>query len=1080
MKRAADELEGRDTKRQKRDYRSIPSTAIFQDPEQEKNATELLEWSPGEAGFVSGTIRMKWPLTSGKYRVKIQLFSTVLGAKEFDVVFSGRCAEEFQRRKFEFKMGAELSLSLDSAVSDKTSASKVNLPIVLKYSDGVALEMKEQGAKSGVKVDTWLRPPTVEPSDPLPFAGGDWFATPKESRPPVLAIAKNDLMDIDEEPSPSPPEKPRKSVVPRTSLEDAHTAKPLSSIGNSLATATPTLPIPAQPLSRITPPDVDRPPPILAPKEHRRTLTTNDNHASTSKLPESASAAPKSSVAARSPSEPGATVDSEPILTKKQRKNKQRREKNKQRMELKEKASIPLTGAPSIPAATTSTTSPPPNAKPPAVSANPILAANVVPAAQSVSMHIPQTRPPSSSVVPNPPTVTQTVAKPQFAAPPHPFRSISEVTNVTPGPWFEHSVIGVVTSSTSPTRTSKGHWTCCIRIVDPSNCDEAYISTKYEGLTVNCFTPSYQQWLPTAAPGNVIILHQIKVKAGTGFSNSDVVVNGYDNRLKWAVYDHMKGQIGHGDLGEAPSSERLADGHGVPFSPFYEAKEAESAYCLKLDDWWRGVSNKRTAQMGTIHQIGGEPASSRPTTTRKHRLMSEIQGEQYIDCTVRVIHGYQSDRTYILFCTDGTRLAGARPLQMEEIPRSLADYAFQIEMWDAAAKMGPQMRPGEYYHLRNLRMRTGTGGHVEAKLVENKIRKLNPEAEDAADVHLKQLLNRLKPLDDADADAVDDVALTLIKRGKAGNYINCVVELLHKDQSQDVIYVSDYSLNPNLPRVKDTWAHGLDGYVIEIKLYDEQRERMKNLVIGHHYAIVPIRLRAKPGTQELSGSLSGAATLIKPLNPKSSSLEDWKQDLIKRKTALKPPSTKQTEPTQQIVPTPVETPSPKPGRDCVTIKQVLASTECPAKFFVRARVVDFFPFELHKSFVRQCTKCNAALPDNRLACHQCDDAEKQYVRVVSILRLLLDDGEQKIKVSVSGNVPLLDGMNPTILVDDPAVRQKFSERMRPLLNNLEAVHDGMVANELVEPSSGPMMTLAIDNWRGKSGELIYGLRDFEP
>lgn len=44
------------------------------------------------------------------------------------------------------------------------------------------------------------------------------------------------------------------------------------------------------------------------------------------------------------------------------------------------------------------------------------------------------------------------------------------------------------------------------------------------------------------------------------------------------------------------------------------------------------------------------------------------------------------------------------------------------------------------------------------------------------------------------------------------------------------------------------------------------------------------------------------------------------------------------------------------------------------------------------------------IPLNRLACHACNDVEKQCVAVVSVLRLLVDDGEDRLKVSVSGNV----------------------------------------------------------------------------
>lgn len=119
----------------------------------------------------------------------------------------------------------------------------------------------------------------------------------------------------------------------------------------------------------------------------------------------------------------------------------------------------------------------------------------------------------------------------------------------------------------------------------------------------------------------------------------DVVVNGYGDKLKWAVYDHEKGEISHGDLGDAPQSARLgADGYGHQFSPFYHATAADSDYCSTLHEWWQGVSKKRREAMGTVHQIGAGTSLSH-TPKRKHKLASESQPGEYIDCTVRVSLG---------------------------------------------------------------------------------------------------------------------------------------------------------------------------------------------------------------------------------------------------------------------------------------------------------------------------------------------------------------------------------------------------------------------------------------------------------
>ena len=48
-------------------------------------------------------------------------------------------------------------------------------------------------------------------------------------------------------------------------------------------------------------------------------------------------------------------------------------------------------------------------------------------------------------------------------------------------------------------------------------------------------------------------------------------------------------------------------------------------------------------------------------------------------------------------------------------------------MWDDAAKVGQIMMAGEYYCIKNARMRVSRGGYVEGKIVEPKIEKLEPE-----------------------------------------------------------------------------------------------------------------------------------------------------------------------------------------------------------------------------------------------------------------------------------------------------------------------------------------------------------------
>jgi hypothetical protein len=49
-------------------------------------------------------------------------------------------------------------------------------------------------------------------------------------------------------------------------------------------------------------------------------------------------------------------------------------------------------------------------------------------------------------------------------------------------------------------------------------------------------------------------------------------------------------------------------------------------------------------------------------------------------------------------------------------------------------------------------------------------------------------------------------------------------------------------------------------------------------------------------------------------------------------------------------------PTPETSED-VTLKQLIASTVCPNKFTVVARVTDCYPFELNQATYLRCMKC---------------------------------------------------------------------------------------------------------------------------
>lgn len=92
-----------------------------------------------------------------------------------------------------------------------------------------------------------------------------------------------------------------------------------------------------------------------------------------------------------------------------------------------------------------------------------------------------------------------------------------------------------------------------------------------------------------------------------------------------------------------------------------------------------------------------------------------------------MLKGFQNDNgIYTLYVTDYTVNDQLTHANWQWCPPALAQRVLKIEMWDAAAEVGPNMKPGEFYSIRNVRMRLSAGSSWEAKFVEGKkIRRLD-------------------------------------------------------------------------------------------------------------------------------------------------------------------------------------------------------------------------------------------------------------------------------------------------------------------------------------------------------------------
>ncbi|KAK7038066.1 Telo-bind domain-containing protein [Favolaschia claudopus] len=1073
MKRVADDVE-RASKRIKLDRASIDSSIIFADPAQEKTAADLLKWSAGLTGYIAGKICMKWPAMRSKYRIKMDIWSLADGQKQFEVVFDGAYTEEFRRRKLVFGIGQEIKLSLEGAVAEKASASQsVHLPISLRYTQGVALEIVPQSDGPAMKVDTWYKPSSATEVFAPVSADTDWFSTPIRIKPRAPA-SKTVLMDIDEEPV---ADTVHPSVAPKS-------ATPLNNIRNLSSKTSPSSHSTHKPLpvstSRSVP--ITTIPSIVgestAPTEvfrnQRPLATTSKLVAPPPRIPPSTSTppnrapVPNAAVVLANPSVPecpAETVslsDNEPIthpekvLNKKQRKNQARKEKRKQQ---KAGSALPSVAPPDDP----------PEADHVPASADPVPPDAAQAPPPPLSPQIPSPVSEAKQLTPPPPPIPPHASASNPQSPPSPPRlqvpyRFTALSNFHAS--RSYSVIAIVTSITDITKSRTGQWTCSLRVVDQSNCDESYGSSK-EGLLVNCFREVHKEWLPSVSVGDVIFLSEIKPSKSFG----GAAATGYSDKFKWAVYDSAKGDVKHGNGSNALGSQFLGEGFGVQFSPFYHPSTTEElTYCAALRDWWKGVEAKRLAAKGTIHQIPADPTITyRSSSHRKHQLFSEIaESGQYFDCTVRVLHGHPNGQTYRLYVTDGTPLQGSKPCPINTCSPSLVDRVVAIEMWDNACAIGPQMLPDECYLLRNVRLIQSKEGYAECKLVETKIQKLELNAADEYP-SLKALLERLRPYDE---EQIEEPEVKLISSVQDREFFNCVVELLHKDATQQAIYVTDYTSHPKVPTANEPWALGLGNRVLKIALFDHQPAMAERLTVGRLYMIKNLRLQQSQVALEFRGTLGGSENLIIPINPKLSSYETWKHDLLSRKNEVKISARQAVEGIAVSIPPTAQAAQPQ---DHSTYEQDLKLAERPGGHRFIGRILDFYPFQLKDSFERMCTRCNELIPQKRLACFRCNDVKKEYVKVVCVLRLEFDLGGQIIYLSVSGNVPLLEGFEPTILRDNPEATRRFADIMQPLLHNLEAVHDGILNKQVIEPSS-PEMTLIVDTWKGTDQKIVYGLR----
>ena len=95
---------------------------------------------------------------------------------------------------------------------------------------------------------------------------------------------------------------------------------------------------------------------------------------------------------------------------------------------------------------------------------------------------------------------------------------------------------------------------------------------------------------------------------------------------------------------------------------------------------------------------------------------------------------------FSLYVTDYTHNDNIAAVHASWCIPALADLVFKIELWNEASVQGSEMKPGEYYEIKNVRIKESAGGYWEGSFSEvKKLRKLDDE--DLEEVpHLVELL----------------------------------------------------------------------------------------------------------------------------------------------------------------------------------------------------------------------------------------------------------------------------------------------------------------------------------------------------
>lgn len=619
-------------------------------------------------------------------------------------------------------------------------------------------------------------------------------------------------------------------------------------------------------------------------------------------------------------------------------------------------------------------------------------------------------------------------------------------------------IIAVVTQECIPKIAQSGEWMCKLELADPTITNLRSTSSS-ETFLINCFAKKYKEWLPQPLVGDVIVLKYVKIVT----FNGNLRGTGYSDRLRWAIFSPKSGKIRHGELGSVPEFEPLADHHSYIFSPFFQPGEEVIKRCISLSDWWSEMTKIKKPAGEECHDIGldSETLLRSRKAMRRHLFISEAGPEVppngFFNCTVEVLHSHSNDNNvYSVYVTDYTRHPAATPVQSAWCPKKLSDYVLKIEMWDAAAAKARTMATGEYYYIKNARMRLSRGGHVEGKVVEDKIFQL----ENKQDSFLGALLERKAAWESANTDVIEKKFEDFsIRDAPEGEHFNCIVEVLHLSDEQNSIpslYVTDYTIRRNLHSQASgaQWALGLEGRVLRIMLHGNQADMSRRVQIGSICRINKLRIKQSQSENQLQGMLGGQERLILSLDPDSEpaiQLKSRKAELRKAAQVSEcQTSAMSFQPESQSRGPIVKRRSER------TILQIKNSKKCPNKFRILARVVDFRPLDLRDAVLFRCKKCDNIIQKTLKACVDCGDFDHEFIEgAYQIYFKLQDEEENELVVSLNDNCNLFEGLKRSDLSEDKAAYGALISRLKPMIAGLGTAN----------VRDTPFLSLIINSWK---------------